>query len=123
LQLRLDVSEERNQELQKELRKVLRQDGNSERSRPALDKRGKADRNNKPAPVVALVPKPPVEEGKALDSLVAEFEARMIEQTLARCGGNQSQAARLLGLRPNTLHYKIERYGLADKKNPERSED
>jgi len=123
LQLRLDVSEERGQELQKQLRKVVRQNGNSELSRPALGKRGKADRNSKPAPVVALVPKPPVQGGKPLDSLVADFEARMIEQTLERCGGNQSQAARLLGLRPNTLHYKIERYGLADKKNRERPED
>ena len=49
---------------------------------------------------------------KPLEEHVAAFEARLIEQTLKRCQGNKSKAARLLGLRPNTLHYKLERYGL-----------
>jgi len=49
---------------------------------------------------------------KTLDQHVAEFEAYIISETLKRCGGNKSRAARLLGLRPNTLHYKLERYGL-----------
>ena len=51
-----------------------------------------------------------------LEEHVAAFEARLIEQTLKRCQGNKSKAARLLGLRPNTLHYKLERYGLGDPK-------
>jgi DNA-binding NtrC family response regulator len=50
---------------------------------------------------------------KSLDEHVAEFEARLIAQTLKRCDGNKSKTARLLGLRPNTLHYKLERYGLS----------
>ena len=65
----------------------------------------------------------PLEDGhdlaaadKTLDQCVAEFEARIIAQTLKRCDGNKSRAARLLGLRPNTLHYKLERYGLSDVK-------
>lgn len=49
---------------------------------------------------------------KTLEEHVAAFEANLIAQTLKRCQGNKSKAARLLGLRPNTLHYKIERYGL-----------
>ncbi len=49
---------------------------------------------------------------KTLEEHVAAFEARLIEQTLERCQGNKSKAARQLGLRPNTLHYKLERYGL-----------
>ena len=53
---------------------------------------------------------------KTLDDYVAELEARVITQTLERCGGNKSKAARLLGLRPNTLHYKLERYGIAPGK-------
>lgn len=53
---------------------------------------------------------------KPLEEHVAAFEARLIEQTLKRCQGNKSKAARQLGLRPNTLHYKIERYGLGDPK-------
>lgn len=53
---------------------------------------------------------------KTLDEYLAQFEARVLAQTLARCQGNKSQAARLLGLKPNTLHYKLERYGLAPPK-------
>lgn len=56
-----------------------------------------------------------VQPDKTLDECVAEFEARLIEQTLKRCGGNKSKTARVLGVRPNTLHYKLERYGLTGK--------
>jgi DNA-binding protein Fis len=58
---------------------------------------------------------------KSLDEHVAEFEARLIAQTLERCDGNKSKTARLLGLRPNTLHYKLQRYRLSGlKKKRER---
>lgn len=50
-----------------------------------------------------------------LPQLMAQLEADIIRQTLARCGGNQAEAARLLGIRPNTLYYKIGRYGLNKK--------
>jgi len=50
---------------------------------------------------------------KTLDEYLAQFEAKVLAQTLERCQGNKSKAARLLGLKPNTLHYKLERYGLA----------
>ena len=52
----------------------------------------------------------------SLDRQLEAFEARVIAETLERCGGNKSKAARLLGLKPNTLHYKIERYGLTTGK-------
>lgn len=51
-------------------------------------------------------------KAKTLDEHVSEFETALISQTLARCDGNKSKAARLLGLRPNTLHYKMIRHGL-----------
>lgn len=53
---------------------------------------------------------------KTLDEHLGEYEAHLIEQTLESCGGNQAKAARLLGLKPNTLHYKLERYGLTGEK-------
>lgn len=49
---------------------------------------------------------------RSLDELTTEFESRIIRATLKRCGGNKSKAARLLGIRPNTLHYKLRRYGI-----------
>lgn len=48
-----------------------------------------------------------------LADLVSTFEAQIIEDAVRRCDGNKSRAARLLGLRSNTLHYKMERYGLS----------
>lgn len=55
-------------------------------------------------------------EGKTLDEHIAELEARLISQALSANNGNQAKAAGALGLRPNTLHYKIGRYGLSPKK-------
>jgi len=49
---------------------------------------------------------------KTLDEYLAEFEATILSDTLKQCEGNKSKAARLLGLRPNTLHYKLSRLGI-----------
>lgn len=72
-------------------------------------------KNIKNAPLLPKIDLGPA--AKTLDEYVAEFEARLIDQTLRRCGGNKSKAARLLGMRPNTLHYKLERYGLLSTRN------
>jgi hypothetical protein len=55
-------------------------------------------------------------KSKTLDEHLADFEAAILKETLERCDGNKSKAARLLGLRPNTLHYKLERLGLSNDK-------
>jgi DNA-binding protein Fis len=39
-------------------------------------------------------------------------EPPLIEETLAFTGGNQSRAARILGMTRNTLRSKIKRYGI-----------
>jgi DNA-binding NtrC family response regulator len=49
---------------------------------------------------------------KSLDKCLSEFETLIIRQALEHCRGNKAKAARRLGLRANTLHYKLERYGL-----------
>lgn len=51
-----------------------------------------------------------------LDDMVAELETKIITQVLEQCEGNRAEAARRLGLRANTFHYKLERYGLNPKK-------
>ncbi len=53
---------------------------------------------------------------KTLEVHVADFEAAIIRETLERCDGNKSKAAKLLGLRPNTLHYKLARHGMGVSK-------
>lgn len=51
-------------------------------------------------------------EIRPLEVTVREFESELIARAIASCKGNKTAAARMLGLRPNTLHYKIKRYGL-----------
>ena len=43
---------------------------------------------------------------------VRRFETRLITRALELTGGNQSRAARMLGLGTTTLNYKIKSYGL-----------
>jgi DNA-binding NtrC family response regulator len=52
-----------------------------------------------------------------------QSEATLIAQALKYCNGNKSEAARLLGIRPNTLHYKLERFGLAVTKTTASDQD
>ena len=48
---------------------------------------------------------------------LARYEAILIRQALKFCDGNKAKAARLLGLQPNTLHYKLRRINAShDKK-------
>jgi len=67
---------------------------------------------------VALVgtalPYAPAEPGHATAPGVgAATERQQIVAVLARCGGNQSRAARMLGISRNTLIARIAKYGLA----------
>ncbi len=44
--------------------------------------------------------------------VLEEVERSLIEQALKRAGGNQSRAARLLGLTRDTLRYRLKKFGL-----------
>jgi DNA-binding NtrC family response regulator len=54
----------------------------------------------------------PAPGAQTLAAAIDALEERMIREVLASCDGNMSEAARRLGLRPNTLHYKMKRYGV-----------
>ena len=51
-----------------------------------------------------------VANGIKLDDAVRQFESNIIQQALLITGGNQARAARLLGIKANTLNYKIKLY-------------
>ena len=50
--------------------------------------------------------------GRALADTVDDMERRMVKQALEKTDGNQSQAARLLGLTEQSLRYRIRKYGM-----------
>ncbi|MFN7132526.1 MAG: helix-turn-helix domain-containing protein, partial [Myxococcales bacterium] len=50
--------------------------------------------------------------GEGLREQVAAFEKRLVEQAMHKTGGNQSEAARVLGISRVTLIDKLKRYGL-----------
>jgi Fis family transcriptional regulator, factor for inversion stimulation protein len=53
-----------------------------------------------------------VERGIYFEEAIEEFEKRFIKRVLDRAEGNQSKAAKLLGIHRNTLSRKIEEYKL-----------
>ena len=56
-----------------------------------------------------------VERGIHFDEAVNEFEKKFIKRVLDRSRGNQSRAARLLGIHRNTLSRKIGIYKLTQR--------
>jgi len=56
----------------------------------------------------ASVPVPVPDQGMSLQA----FERQLILQALKKCGGNQTQAARHLGISRRTLAYRLERFGV-----------
>lgn len=53
-----------------------------------------------------------IKGGIDMQKEVRRFETWLIERALDETGGNQSRAARLLGLNKTTLHEKMKRYGI-----------
>ena len=61
-----------------------------------------------------------VEDGILFPEAVNEFEKKYIKRVLDHVRGNQSRAARALGIHRNTLSRKIEVYKLADRQRRRR---
>jgi DNA-binding protein Fis len=59
-----------------------------------------------------------VEHGILFDEAVTEFEKKFIKRVLDRNNGNQSRAARVLGIHRNTLSRKIGQYKLENRQRP-----
>jgi DNA-binding protein Fis len=53
-----------------------------------------------------------VDRGILLEEAVQEFEKRFINAAMDRAKGNQSRAARVLGVHRNTLSRKLEKFRL-----------
>jgi transcriptional regulator with GAF, ATPase, and Fis domain len=63
---------------------------------------------------------PAMGAGESLRAEVEALEKQRIVDALAKCGGNQSQAAKALGISRRNLITRIERYGIV---RPRKRED
>jgi len=66
------------------------------------------NRSSKALPKTELPP-----EGLNLEAFLAEIEKDLLQQALEKAGGRREEAARLLGLTPRSLRYRLQKYGLA----------
>ena len=71
------------------------------------------------SPAIASVASSP-DRPRASDDGDLTMEREQISDALARCGNNQSRAAKLLGISRNTLIARIERHGLTRPRAPRR---
>jgi DNA-binding NtrC family response regulator len=58
--------------------------------------------------------------GRKLAAMVQDLEQRMIHEALSRSGGNQSIAARELGLTEQSMRYRLRKYALAGSRRKSR---
>ncbi|ACI94143.1 helix-turn-helix, Fis-type [Afipia carboxidovorans OM5] len=70
--------------------------------------------NQTPLQPLEFPARPPVAPGRVVPLLigatVGEIERELVLQTLARCSGNRTQAALMLGMSIRTLRNKIRQY-------------
>ena len=64
-------------------------------------------------PVAAASSAPAADGVDHLSQVVRDAERTALLRALERCGGNRSDAARLLGVSRSTFYAKLEKYGLA----------
>jgi DNA-binding NtrC family response regulator len=62
-------------------------------------------------PTIPMAPQPAAGE-ETLRGEVARLEARRVADALQACGGNQTRAARMLGISRNTLQAKMDTFGI-----------
>ena len=62
-----------------------------------------------------------IDNGILYSDALVEFEKRFIERILQRHNGNQSRAAKVLGIHRNTLSRKVEELGLDHQPKRRRS--
>jgi len=64
-------------------------------------------------PPAPAAPRPMAAPDRSLKAGVEQIEREQIQAALERCGWVQARAARLLGITPRMIGYKIRKYGLS----------
>jgi two-component system response regulator AtoC len=68
-----------------------------------------------PAVLEDVLVNPLPREGIAMEQLVHEFEAVLVRKAYEAADGNQTRAARLLGLNRDKFRYRLKQYGIKDQ--------
>ncbi len=68
-----------------------------------------------PAQLQEVLENPLPREGVELETMVHEFEAALMRKAYESADGNQTRAARLLGLNRDKFRYRMKQYGIKDK--------
>jgi transcriptional regulator with GAF, ATPase, and Fis domain/tetratricopeptide (TPR) repeat protein len=66
-------------------------------------------------------PRVRTQRGKRLTDTLADAESRAIRDTLERCAGNQSKAARELGMTEQSLRYRMKKYAIERNRESRRT--
>ncbi len=61
-----------------------------------------------------MLRKPLPDEGVDLEGIVHQIEESLVRKALSESGGNQSEAARLVGLNRDKFRYRVKQYGLKE---------
>jgi transcriptional regulator with PAS, ATPase and Fis domain len=75
---------------------------------------GGGETGNLPDLLQDVLMKPLPAEGVDLESLVSEFEESLVRKAFQTTGGNQTEAARLLGLNRDKFRYRLKQYGIKE---------
>jgi len=71
-----------------------------------------------PMPIIQRGSGPIAADPRSLATAVADLEKQRILDALEQCGGNQTRAARMLGISRNTLLARLDDYGLPRPRKP-----
>jgi transcriptional regulator with PAS, ATPase and Fis domain len=80
-----------------------------------LENKEMIDHPDLPTEILVQEPYRPVEQAFTLPPggvILEDVEKSLIEQALKRTGGNQTRAAKLLGLTRDTLRYRLKKFDL-----------
>ncbi len=58
-------------------------------------------------------------EDRSLPEVLEEIEAKLIGEAFEKAGGVKTETARLLGIKPSALYYKLEKYGVGEEEEKE----
>jgi DNA-binding NtrC family response regulator len=98
---------------------VLQPERESQATLPPLRESQPRLRESRPTMPMSAPDAPPVRQSQqSLASAVADVERQHILEVLQQCAGNQSRAAKLLGISRTTLQARLDAYGLPRPRKP-----